>query len=205
MRVLIWAAAILAALVCFLWLTRLRLTGVYGEEGASLTVALGAVPVFRLPRSRAEIGQRPKKKKNREKKKKKKKPAENGEADKGGGLPGFRQLMPIISDALGKLKRRLSINEMTLWYQSASEDPASAALAFGGAQAAAAALAQPMRDMFRIRALDLRASVSFTETKPRVYARIRMSISVGVLLLIGLRAFVRFWKLKRAGKTGSGK
>ena len=195
MRVLIWIAAILMLLIAFLILLRLRLTGEYGEAGASLTVALGAVPVFRLPRPKG--AQRDKKEK---KPKPKKKKEEDKEKPKGGSIPGFRQLMPIISDALGKLKRRLSIDEMTLWYQSAGEDPAAAALAFGGASAAAGALARPMQDMFRIKELDIRTAVSFTETKPTVIARIRMSISVGALLWIGLRAFV---KLRRAGKARS--
>ncbi len=195
MRVLIWIAAILVLLAVFLILLRLRLTGEYGEAGGSLTVALGAVPVFRLPRPKGEK-QEKKEKKPRPKKKKE----DNKEKTKGGSIPGFRQLMPIISDALGKLKRRLSIDEMTLWYQSAAEDPASAALAFGGASAAAGALARPMQDMFRIKDLDIRTAVSFTETKPTVFARIRMSISVGALIWIGLRAYL---KLRRAGKNRS--
>ena len=196
MRVLIWIAAILALLIAFLILLRLRLTGEYGEAGASLTVALGAVPVFRLPRPKG--AQRDKKEKKPKPKKKNKE--EDKEKTKGGSIPGFRQLMPIISDALGKLKRRLSIDEMTLWYQSAGEDPAAAALAFGGASAAAGALARPMQEMFRIKDLDIRTAVSFTETKPTVIARIRMSISLGALIWIGLRAFV---KLRRAGKARS--
>ena len=196
MRVLIWIAAILALLIAFLILLRLRLTGEYGEAGASLTVALGAVPVFRLPRPKG--AQRDKKEKKPKPKKKNKE--EEKEKTKGGSIPGFRQLMPIISDALGKLKRRLSIDEMTLWYQSAGEDPAAAALAFGGASAAAGALARPMQEMFRIKDLDIRTAVSFTETKPTVIARIRMSISLGALIWIGLRAFV---KLRRAGKARS--
>ena len=196
MRVLIWIAAILALLIAFLILLRLRLTGEYGESGASLTVALGAVPVFRLPRPKG--AQRDKKEKKPKPKKKNKE--EEKEKTKGGSIPGFRQLMPIISDALGKLKRRLSIDEMTLWYQSAGEDPAAAALAFGGASAAAGALARPMQEMFRIKDLDIRTAVSFTETKPTVIARIRMSISLGALIWIGLRAFV---KLRRAGKARS--
>jgi len=195
-RVLIWIAAILALLIAFLILLRLRLTGEYGEAGASLTVALGAVPVFRLPRPKG--AQRDKKEKKPKPKKKNKE--EDKEKTKGGSIPGFRQLMPIISDALGKLKRRLSIDEMTLWYQSAGEDPAAAALAFGGASAAAGALARPMQEMFRIKDLDIRTAVSFTETKPTVIARIRMSISLGALIWIGLRAFV---KLRRAGKARS--
>ncbi len=196
MRVLIWIAAILALLIAFLILLRLRLTGEYGEAGASLTVGLGAVPVFRLPRPKG--AQRDKKEKKPKPKKKNKE--EDKERTKGGSIPGFRQLMPIISDALGKLKRRLSIDEMTLWYQSAGEDPAAAALAFGGASAAAGALARPMQEMFRIKDLDIRTAVSFTETKPTVIARIRMSISLGALIWISLRAFV---KLRRAGKARS--
>ena len=198
MRVLIWIAAILALLVLLLILLRLRLTGEYGDAGSSLTVALGAIPLFRLPRPG---GARQIKRADKPKsKKKKKKKEEAEEKPKGGSVPGFKQLMPIISDALGKLKRRLSIDEMTLWYQSAGEDPAAAALAFGGASAAAGALAKPMQDMFRIRDLDIRTAVSFTETKPTVLARIRMSIPLGALLWIGLRAYV---KLRRAGKARS--
>ena len=199
MRVLIWIAAILGLLVLLLLLIRLRLTGEYGEAGGSLTVALGAVPVFRLPRPKGARQDKREGKPKAEKKKKKKK-EEDKEKAKGGSIPGFRQLMPIISDALGKLKRRLSIDEMTLWYQSAGEDPAAAALAFGGASAAAGALARPMQDMFRIRDLDIRTAVSFTDAKPTVLARIRMSISLGALLWIGLRAYV---KLRRAGKARS--
>ncbi len=198
MRALIWIAAILALLILFLILLRLRLTGVYGEEGASLTVSLGAVPVFRLPRPPGTRREKMEKKPKGKKKAKKKEEAE--EKPKGGSVPGFKQLMPIISDALGRLKRRLSIDEMTLWYQSAAEDPASAALAFGGASAAAGALVRPLREMFRIRDLDIRTAVSFTETKPKVFARLRMSISVGALLWIGLRAYVKF---RRAGKNRS--
>jgi len=195
-RALIWIAAVLVLLILLLFLVRLRLTAAYGEEGASLTAAIGALPVFRLPRPPGS-GQAGKEKKPKPKKKKKKK-EEAEEKPKGGSVPGFKQLMPIISDALGKLKRRLSIDEMTLWYQSASEDPAAAALAFGGASAAAGALVRPMQELFRIRDLDIRTAVSFTETKPKVYARLKMSVSFGVLLWIGLRAYGKF---RRAGKT----
>ena len=78
----------------------------------------------------------------------------------------------------------------------------TAAMLFGGASAAAGALARPMQDMFRIRDLDIRTAVCFTETKPTVFARIRMSVSLGALLWVGLRGFV---KLRRAGKNKTGK
>ena len=98
MRVLIWIAAILALLVLLLILLRLRLTGEYGDTGSSLTVALGAIPLFRLPRPG---GARQVKRADKPKsKKKKKKKEEDEEKPKGGSIPGFRRLMPIISVAM---------------------------------------------------------------------------------------------------------
>ena len=55
-----------------------------------------------------------------------------------------------------------------------------------------------MQELFRIRDLDIRTAVSFTETKPKVCARLKMSVPLGVLLWIGVRAYGKF---RRAGKT----
>ena len=198
MRVLIWIAAVLALLIALMVLLRLRLTGVYGEKGASLTVGLGSLPILRIPRPEGEE-EGPEKKK-RPKKKKKEKEKEK-ESDKGGPEPGFRKELQIIGRLLGKLKRRLRIDELTLWYLSAGDDPAATALIYGAANAAAAALARAVESMFRVKKRDVRAAVSFTEVKPRVYARVQLSISLGVLLwLLGKAALARKWARLTAAK-----
>ena len=89
---------------------------------------------------------------------------------------------------LGKLKRRLSIDELTLRFQSAAPDPADAALLFGASSAGAAGLVQVLEALFRVRKTDVRTAVSFTETKPKVYALVRLSVPLGALLWLGLRA-----------------
>ena len=190
MRVLIWIAAILVLLIALLVLTRLRLTGVYGEEGASLTVRLGALPLLRIPRQEkpadapAKTGQKKEKKKKEDKK----------ENTAGGSEPGFRRDLQIIGRLLGKIKRRLTIDELTLWYLSAGDDPAATALIFGAANAAAAALAKAVESLFRVKKRDISAAVSFTEQKPKVYAKLRLSISLGVLLwLLGKAYLTRQW------------
>ncbi len=191
MKALFWAAGILAALAALLVLLRLRVTLSYGEEGPGAAVALGPVTVLRLPMPK---GKKAPKKSERTKRVKrgKKKSGEEEEKKTGGSVPGFRDMLPIISDALGKLKRRLSVDELTLWYQSGSEDPAAAALMFGRANAAAGALLQPLTELFRIRSTDVRTAVSFTDTKNRVYARLRLSLPLGTLLYLSLRTLLRY-------------
>ena len=117
MKALFWAAGILAALAALLVLLRLRVTLSYGEEGPGAAVALGPVTVLRLPMPK---GKKAPKKSERTKRVKrgKKKSGEKEEKKTGGSVPGFRDMLPIISDVLGKLKRRLSVDELTLWYQS---------------------------------------------------------------------------------------
>ena len=184
MRALCWIGAVLAALIALLVLTRLRLTLEYGEDGGSLTVLLGALPVLRLPRPEgAKAAAKPKKKKNAEAEEAKKE-------DRGGSEPGFRRELKIIGDLLGKLKRRLRIDELTLRYLSAGDDPAATALIYGAAGAAAAALVRAVESLFRVKEADVRASVSFTETRPRVRARLKLSVSLGVLLWLLAKAAV---------------
>ena len=200
MRALIWILAILALLILLLFLLRLRLTGEYGESGAGLTVSLGGLPLFRLPRP--EAAKQDKKGSKPKAKKKKKKKTEKKEEPKGGSEPGFRKELEIIVRFLGKLRRRLVIDELTLRYLSAGDDPAATALAFGAANAAAAALARAVESVFRVKKRDIRAAVSFTEPKPRVYARLQLSVSLGILIwILGKAALERTWaKLTRTRK-----
>ncbi len=201
MKALIWIAAILAVLICLAVLLRLRVTGVYGEEGPSLTVGLGAMSLVKLPRPRGTKKVKREKGPKKEKKPKKKN-EETEEKDKGGPVSGFRSLLPIISKALGKLKRRLSIDELTLWYLSAGEDPATTALMFGGASAAADVLVKAVENLFRVKKRDVRTAVSFTESKPRVYVRLQLSVSLGAFLWIGAGAALAFRKARiDAGKN----
>ena len=195
MKTLFTVLCILLLFLCLLNLLRLRISAEYGDEGAQVTLLLGKLPVLRLPgekRPKAES------KKSGKKKKKRKKSGAEGKT-KGGSVPGFRALLQIIADVLGKLKRRLIVEELTLWYQSGSEDPAAAALGFGRANAAAAALLEPLTALFRIRNTDVRTAVDFNETKPRVYARLIIAAPVGAMIWIGLRALRLYMCARKKG------
>jgi len=68
-----------------------------------------------------------------------------------------------------------------------TEDPAQAALAFGYASAAVSSLTAPLERVLRVKNKDLRASVSFEETEPRVYLKAEASIRIGQLLYLAIR------------------
>ena len=187
-----WVGLVLL-LLALLLLTRLKLRIRYDSEGGRVEAAFGLVTVPLYPAD--------KKAPTRKKTKQKKKKTDKTEAS-GGSTAGFRELTAIILKLLGKLRRRLCIDELTLWYQSAAADPAAAALAFGGANAAAGLLLRPLEEGFRIKKRDIRTAVSFTETKPTVIACLRLSIPLWAVLYLGTIA-LREWKLirKRAGET----
>ena len=188
---------LLALLLC----TRLKVVGRYGENGGSLTVSFGYLTLFTFPGKKREKKAKTEKSKAEKPKKDKKKKTEQ-ESSKGGSVPGFRELTGIIVTLLGKLRRRLCVDELTLWYLSAAEDPAAAALAFGGANAAAGLLLKPLEQAFRVKKRDVRTAVSFTETKPTVYACLRLSLSLFTILELGGTALFLLWKARRrAAKT----
>ena len=194
----LWLLIILG-LLALLLCTRLKVAGRYGEDGGSLTVSFGYLTLFTLPGKKRE--KKPEKPKAEKPKKDKKQKAEQ-ESGKGGSVPAFRELTGIIVTLLGKLRRRLCVDELTLWYLSAAEDPAAAALAFGGANAAAGLLLKPLEQAFRVKKRDIRTAVSFTETKPTVYVCLRLSLSLFTILELGGTALFLFWKArKRAAKT----
>ena len=188
------AFGLLALLLC----TRLKVCGRYDEDGGSLTIGFGLLTILTLPGKKKTGKGRSKKK---EKAKKKKDNAEQ-KPKKGGSVPDFRELTGMIVSLLGTLRRRLRVDELTVWYLSAAEDPAAAAMAFGAANAAVGLLVAPLERVLQIRERDIRTAVSFTEKKPTVIACLRLSLSLGAILWLGVKALFLLQKArKRASET----
>ena len=187
-----WLWLVLVLLLFALLLSsRLKLRLDYDEDGLRIEAGFGLITVYHHPSGRTRRTEIPANKP----KKRKKKPQK---AKKGGKTPDVREIISIITDTLGKLRRKLRMDELVLWYFSASSDPASAALAFGGASAAVGLLTAPLEAAFRIRKRDIRTSVSFTDTQPTVIVKLHISVSLFSLLLgMALPAVVRLIRAMR--------
>lgn len=200
MTALYWIGGILCLLLALLCL-RIRLRLGFDEDGLRLDAGIGPLWFLHLPKEAADAEeQKPQKRKKGNAGRKKEKNQEET-AKKGGKAALLRALLPIITEALGKLRRKLRIDELTLWYLSACDDPAKAAMAFGGANAAIGMLLPTLEQFLDIRRRDVRTAVSFTEPESTVYVRLRLSLSVWGILYIALPAGLAFLKAYQAANA----
>jgi len=180
---------IISALIAALLLLPVGVSGAYDFGEASLQVLIGPVKLTLLPKKpKASTGtDRPKKKKEKK----------DG-PPKGRAPITFeivRDYVRLATDALNRFRMRLTIREVHVWYLAAAKDPCDAALRYGAAAAAVTGLMDILRCAFDVRNEDLRFAVDFLEEKPRFGVGGALTIRVGQLLYIGLRAGIDFLKI----------
>ena len=117
--------------------------------------------------------------KEKKPKKKKKKEKEKKTIDfKPGSLNDFINILNSVKNALSRLKRRLLITKLILYYTSAGDNPANTAIQYGAANAVFSAIIPVLERNFRIRRRDLKAAADFNAKEQGIYAKISISIAV---------------------------
>ena len=182
-----------------LWLIGcIRLKGFveYSEEGilAQLRVLWFKITLFPAKPKKESAGEpkKPKKPKKQKKPKEPKKPKEKPRderplTEKVGGLWDlFRDALPMVCEAAGKLLHKLRIEELVLHLTWAAEDPADAALGYGAGEAALGAVWPLLDRTFDIRKRDVGVAVDFERTSPVIYARALLSFTIGQLVSLGV-------------------
>lgn len=177
-----------------LWLIGLiRIKGFveYSEKGvlAQLRVLWFKITLFPPPPEKEKPKKEPKppKPKNPKKPKPEKPKDERPLGEKVGGLWSlFRDAVPLVCGAAGKLLRRLRVEELTLHLTWAAGDPADAALGYGAGEAALGAVWPLLDRTFDIRKRDVGIAVDFERTSPVVYVRALLSFTVGQLVSLGV-------------------
>ena len=168
------ALAITLAVVLLIALLRFGVIVEYNDEGFLIWVKAGFLK-FRL------LEEEKKKRLKRLKQKKKKVVKYKKDLIKDftpGSLQEFISGLKNIGNMLKRIRKRLLIKELTLYYTSAGEDPANVALQFGAANAAIETIVPMIKRNFRIRRLDLKTAVDFESLKPGIYAKASISIAV---------------------------
>lgn len=166
----------------------------YNAEGVFLAAKLGPIRLQLLP-------QKPKKKKKQQKKPEKA-PEKAASQEKkpnpilSGGVDGILQLLDIVLDTLGDLRRKLRVNELTLYVHiGGSDDPAKAAMVYGRAWAAIGAITPSLERLFVIKKRDIRPALDYTISNTQVDAHLVTTITIGRSLALALRAGIRFLKI----------
>lgn len=185
------ALYILAAVVLVLFLIgQIRVGGQaeFNAEGFFLWVRLGKIKIKILPaKPKEETAEKPKKKKRPKKPKKEKEPTPLPEKV-GGALEYAKELLPVALEAAGGLLRGLRVDVLRLELTAGSPDPADAAMVYGQANAALGALWVPLTKAFKVKDGSARVKLDFDAPGMTVYGAAGLSIKIGAVVLISLRA-----------------
>ena len=175
-------AAIILAVLVILALMRFGVSAEYGEDGFLLTARAGFIKIRVFPR--------------KEKPKKVRKPAKTAEKaqkkpekkKKPGRLKPLQDMLPSIKTALSRLRRRILIKNLVIYYTAAGTDPVKTAMSFGGASAVFGTVTAGLERSFRIKRRDLRAFADFETDEPGIYVNAAISLAVweAVYILIAI-------------------
>lgn len=170
MKAVLIAAVILILLLFFAALMKVGVIFEYSQEKTDARIRIGPA-VIKLRSDKKKTGRKkPDGKKAREKQEKK------------AGAGNFKENLSIILEIRDKIKRRLVIDELTLWYQSCGEDPADAAMAYGAACAGAGTLLSLISRAFIVKKQDVRISADLEGEKSRLYFKAAISLPLYCLL-----------------------
>jgi len=191
--------AIILAILTLIALLRFGVSVEYGESGVFVTVLVGPLSLKVLPSVEKPISEKKKAKleareeekarkkaekkaqKKAEKEARKKAEKEAGkklEDKKPGVLKTVLDLLPAVKNMLGRLRRRLLIKRLIIYYSVANDDPYKAAFTFGAANAAIGVLVPFLENNFRIRKRDFRAFPNFHEAQQSIYINAAISLAV---------------------------
>ena len=189
MRLLLTAALILAALL-LLGQIRFGAQVLYSSAGVTLKLKIGPVKITLLPQ---------KEKKRPEKKPKKpKKAAEGPPLGPEEIIALVKQALPVALEAAGRLKRKIRVDRLYLDVAVGGEDPAAAATAYGGLNAAIGMIWPVVEQNLHVKERRIRTRADFLETRTRV------DLDAAATLTVGQALALAFWlapKLPRILRT----
>ncbi|MDR0446485.1 MAG: hypothetical protein LBH17_05575 [Oscillospiraceae bacterium] len=197
--------AIIIAVIAAIMLLRVgaRVNFAEGELTVRANIAFVGFNVFPRPK-KAKISKKQRQRGEEKKPRRGKKTKTAARAEK---TPrSATQLARGAVRVLDKLRRRVLVKRLYVYYvHGGADDPYSAAMAFGGLSAALGLAAGALERVLHIRRYDIRESVDFLSSSSRIYAEAAVSLAVWEVISIAVAAFllfVRSGKAKPAADAG---
>ena len=169
------AFAIIIAILLVIALLRFGVSAQYGADGIIVAAFVGPFTLSVYPKS-----DRPRRarKKRTPKEAKEPKAKKQTDAPKPGGLKEYLEMLPVIRNTLGRLRRRLLVKSLDIHLAFASDDPSKTAIAFGAANATIGTILPIFENAFRIKHRDVRLWADFEAMKPVIFVRLSISIAI---------------------------
>lgn len=175
----------------------------YGPDGMLLAAKLGFVRIQLLPqRKKRKKKPKPRKASSKAQPQRPAQPRAQRSPLLSGGLSGLMELLELACRMLGDLRRKLRVNELTLFVCiPGADDPAKAAIGYGRAWAAIGALTPLLERLFVIKKRDIQPTLDYNTTTLQVQAHLVTSITIGRAFALALRAGFGFLRLYAAKKA----
>ena len=186
---------LLVILVIFWLISLIRVGGRvrWGEAGLFAFVLAGPLKIQLFPGKPEEERSKKKKKPKKEKKPEEKKPKEKKPEAEGrpGALSRLMQLLPVIGQACGALKRKIRIDDLKLDLIWGGSDAAAVALGYGQANAALGMLWPILDNNFKVKRHSFQIGMDYGRTQPAVELEAALTFTVGQIVTLAVHYGVK--------------
>ncbi|MEG2988770.1 MAG: DUF2953 domain-containing protein [Oscillospiraceae bacterium] len=104
----------------------------------------------------------------------------------GGSLALVKEFLPLVGEAAGKLKRKISVDRIALHLVWGGEDPADCAMGYGYANVALGMIWPILEQNFNIHHRDIHTDIDFNQKSPTVYVNAVLTLTIGQCLVMGI-------------------
>lgn len=200
MIVLLVLGIVVLALV-LLSLIRVGVWAEYAQKTFTVRLLAGPVRVTLFPR-KAKQPKPAKAKKAKASKQKKSKPPKKPKTA-GEIFDLVKELLPVVTDAAGQLRRKIRIDQLYLDMIVASADPAKTAVNYGRLSGVIGMFWPLVEQNFKVKEWRIRTNVDFTTEHPTVYLRAAATLTIGQILALGVRVASKVLPILSKQKSGS--
>lgn len=197
----LWIVLALLALLTLLNLLRVGVSAGYEAQAFSVSARVGPLTIPVWPRPPAEEPKKPKKEKPPKEPKAPQEQTKEKELD----FDTILALVKLALKAAGSFRRKLTVELFRLVFVAGSSDPYDTAMQSAYVQAALGSLRPLAERALHIQERDVQVGADFTADKPRIEARLTLTIRIGQIVAIGVVFGVGYLKLmlqkKKAAKA----
>ena len=197
----LWIVLALLALLTLLNLLRVGVSAGYEAQALSVSARVGPLTIPVWPRPPAEEPMKPLKEKPPKEPKAPQEQTKEKELD----FDTILALAKLALKAAGSFRRKLTVELFRLVFVAGSSDPYDTAMQSAYVQAALGSLRPLAERALHIQERDVQVGADFTADKPRIEARLTLTIRIGQIVAIGVVFGVGYLKLmlqkKKAAKA----